>query len=741
MELFEAVSVVASLGGADRIDGLDSPLVARHRELRLVKELFHATQESGRPTVLVVQGEPGVGKSRLAWEFEKYVDGLTANVRWHRGRCLSYGEGVAFWALSEAVRVRLGLVDADMGPVPLDQLDEAMRPWVPDETERAWLRPRMAALMGTETLEPASKEELFSAWVTFFERVGGGEPVVLVVDDVQYADDTLLDFFEHLLVMSRSPMFVLLLARTGLVERRPSLATSRRATVLHLEPLSDHDMGLLVDGLVGGLPSEVRGQLVERAEGVPLFAVETVRSLIDRDLVVPSEGQYVLADGVEAQLSEMAAPASLQALVAARLDALSADERKVVSAASVLGLFFTVEGITVLAGEHLDLEAVLTSLVGKQILSLQSDRFSAEFGQYRFVQAVVRQVSYEMLSRRDRKARHLAVAAWLEATVDPNDDVAGVVAQHYLDAVDSSVEGDGDVADLVATATRLLERAAVRAMALGAHAEAVRYLTRAQERTTDAAAIARMVELEATALLEQSRPAQALDRVVENSSATRRSATTSGSCGCRRCRAGPGRARTQHRRRRAAGSAVGRHVGERREPQALALVAKHYGAAMLALGEQQALAALLDRWVLIAEGLGGEADLAEALGSMGLVYWTRGAPFIGRQLLESSAELALANGLTMIAARALSNLAALAVANDLNQALEYGLAAREQCLKSGRAGYIQLSATNYGIALWTAGRWDELETVLAGMGEEPDGSTMRSSSCCRSCCRPRRGSR
>ena len=199
-----------------------------------------------------------------------------------------------------------------------------------------------------------------------------------------------------------------------------------------------------------------------------------------------------------------------------------------------------------------------------------------------------------------------------------------------------------------------------------------------------------MVELEVTALLDRGRPASALDRVVEN---VQRYETLGDDLGVLRMSALQGRTLVALGRNADAAALLAplwEGTSESAENlRALALVAKHYGAAMLGLGEQQALATLLDRWVLIAEGLGGEADLAEALGSMGLVYWTRGAPFIGRQLLESSAELALANGLTMIAARALSNLAALAIANDLNQALEYGLAAREQCLKSGRAGYIQ----------------------------------------------------
>ena len=141
----------------------------------------------------------GVGKSRLAWEFEKYVDGLAANVRWHRGRCLSYGEGVAFWALAEAVRVRLGLIDADTGPVARPARRGPAADGCPTTTERAWLRPRLAALLGPETQASASQEELFAAWATFFERVGGDEPWFSWSTTCSTPTTALLDFIEHLL--------------------------------------------------------------------------------------------------------------------------------------------------------------------------------------------------------------------------------------------------------------------------------------------------------------------------------------------------------------------------------------------------------------------------------------------------------------------------------------------------------------------------------------------------------------
>ena len=146
---------MAELGGGQRVDGLEAPLTGRDRELRLVKELFHATQESRRPRLVVIDGEAGVGKSRVAWEFEKYIDGLTAATMWHRGRCLSYGDGVAFWALAEAVRGRVGLTEADVGDVVGARLEEQLATYVPDDAERDWIRPRVASLIGAGSPPPS----------------------------------------------------------------------------------------------------------------------------------------------------------------------------------------------------------------------------------------------------------------------------------------------------------------------------------------------------------------------------------------------------------------------------------------------------------------------------------------------------------------------------------------------------------------------------------------------------------
>jgi class 3 adenylate cyclase len=492
--LWRAGAVVAELGGGQRVDGLEAPLVGRASDLRLVKELFHATEESGRPRLVVLDGEAGVGKSRLAWEFFKYIDGLSAMTWWHQGRCLSYGDGVAFWALAAAIRVRFGLVEADAGDVVGDRLDAGLAEFVPDPAEQDWLRPRLAVLLGADAGDGAgfAREDLFAAWTTFLEYLAeNGEAVVLVVDDAQHADDGLLDFIDHLLATARGAIFVVTLARPELLTRRPDLG-GRRTSVIRLEPLGEPAMAELVDGLVVGLPTATRNALVARAEGVPLFAVETVRALIDRDLVIPRDGRYVPAEGVALDLEAIGAPASLQALVAARLDALSGEERRLVADASVLGASFTRNGLIALGSDSPTLDGVLASLVRRQIVALQSDRFSADRGHFRFVQSAVRQVAYATQSKRDRKARHVAAAEHLAGQADPNDDLAVVIAQHLLDAADAASPTDSDAADLTSRALDYLERAATRARAVGAPGDAQRLIETALGHTDDPATVCRL---------------------------------------------------------------------------------------------------------------------------------------------------------------------------------------------------------------------------------------------------------
>jgi class 3 adenylate cyclase len=710
MHLWQAAAVVGELASRQRVDGLEAPLIGRSGEMRQLKELFHATESSGRPRLVVLDGDAGMGKSRMAWEFEKYIDGLTSTVAWHRGRCLSYGDGVAFWALAEAFRVRLGLVETDSGDTLASGLEAGLARLVPED-ERDWLRPRLAVLLGTGPAGGFAREDLFAAWTAFLERVGGGDPVVLVIDDAQYADDGLLDFLEHLLVSARTAIFVLALARPELLERRHDLG-GRRTSVVRVDALDEASMAELIDGLVDGLPATVRQALVERADGVPLFAVETVRALIDRDLVLPREGRYVLGDGA-VDLSTIGAPASLQALVAARLDALTPAERRVVADGSVLGVSFTRDSLQALAGDVGDLDAVLIALQRKEILAVQTDRFSGERGQYRFVQGVFRQVAYGTQSRRDRKARHLAAADYLAGLPEGGDDLAVVIAQHYLDAVDASSTGDSDITELSARARAGLERAAHRAQSLGSPGESLRLSEAALGRTEDPADMARLRLMAAEAAWDTGRyqgagdhaaeAAALFDRLERPLQAALAAAVQAKALASRQDNSAA--IELLEPRWRALDGTPGA------EGSLLKLAAVLRRAHQVrAEAEQEARYA--ERILLLAERVDDRAALAEGLTGLGIRLSGLGAPEAAIVQYRGAAAVARELDLPGPLARALFCLCAALCGRDIEEALSAGRESLASARRSGIGTWIDYAALNYALSLWAAGRLREMSHVL-----------------------------
>jgi class 3 adenylate cyclase/tetratricopeptide (TPR) repeat protein len=728
--LWSVRAVVAAMGGAQRADGLEAPLVGRDRQLRLVKEVFHGVVDSHSPALLVVAGEPGVGKTRLAWEFEKYVDGLTQTTYWHSGRCLAYGEGVAFFALAEAFRVRLQVLAGAPGDVPdLEDdparlIDRGLRGLKLPSEEREWLEPRVGALLGVGSVGAFPKEDLFAAWTTFLERVSskdGLDTVALVIDDAQHADAGLLHFVEHLLAAAAFPCFVVLLARPGLIESHPSLATDRRATVVHLPELSDADMSALLSGLVAGLPDGVRTELVARSEGMPLFAVETVRSLIDRDMVVPRGGQYVLGDPTSLDLESIGAPASLQALVAARLDSLSADQRRVIDHASVLGMSFPRTSIEALCEGVADLDAVLSALLRLQLLSQESSRLSADFGHYRFVQSVVRQVAYSMLSRRDRKSLHLAVARRLEETEAASSELAPIVAQHYLDAVEA-MPTDQDVGILKTAAIEQLKRAASRASSLGATGESAGHLQSALDLTEDPSDRAGISLDLALALLSAGRYQEA---IVPAREATQTFDDLGDPV--------------------AAGRAVAAHaqaldrLGSLTEAMALAeprlealrdhpdAVSAQYALTTVIVRLRRALAHdvedLAEVALSLALRMGDEEEICGSLASLAVVYFDR-LPLVGRLMTEAAATRARDKHQPAALARALANLAAGQLEDDLAAAVAHAQEGREVALAIGEATWRAYCEANLLIALFGQGDWSRIEDELMGSETRADAALM-----------------
>jgi class 3 adenylate cyclase/tetratricopeptide (TPR) repeat protein len=485
MRLWRALRVVAGMSGAQRgEEELEAPFVGRDSELRLLKELFHASADRSAARLAAVSGAAGVGKTRLRWEFFKYIDGLADLMLWHSGRCPSYGDGVAYWALAEMVRQRLGISeDADAEQAGA-KLTAGLEQWVPDEAERDFLTPRIGALIGLREVTLA-RQDLFAGWRLFFERLSEHHPVIMVIEDLQWADDGLLDFLEHLLDWSASrAIFILTLARPELGERRPGWPPARAGvTPLFLEPLSDEAVGALLDDLVTGLPESARERIVSQAEGVPLYALETVRALTDRGVLVDVGGKLE----VKADVGELEVPATLSSLLTARLDGLEPEERALAKDLAVMGGGFsrsTVNAVSDLPDEKID--ALLASLVRKQVLVVRADRLSPDSGQYAFSQTLLRNVAYDMLSRHERKLRHLAVATHLRSTF-PGDgeEVAEVVAAHYLEAY-AAGENDPDAMELRAEALAALRRAARRAESVGAPEAAEKAYRTALELTEDA---------------------------------------------------------------------------------------------------------------------------------------------------------------------------------------------------------------------------------------------------------------
>jgi class 3 adenylate cyclase/tetratricopeptide (TPR) repeat protein len=713
MRLHAARAVLTTLGGAQRLDGLEAPHMGRDPEMRLLKELFHAAVETHRPKLVVVDGVAGIGKSRLLWEFFKYVDGLSEATLWHRGRCLSYGDGVAFWALAEAARTRLGLAESDAGEVVRTRLDDGLAEFVPDPDERAWIRPRLAVLVGAEVASDFDREELFAAWTAFFERVAQGSDLglVLVLDDAQFADEGLLDFIDQMMASAQAGLFVVALARPELMARRHDLG-GRSKTVIRLEPLVDADMARLVDGLVVGLPQAARDSLVRRAEGVPLFAVETVRALIDRDMVIPMEGQYVPAPGVSLDVETMGAPASLQALVAARLDALSPDERQVVADACILGVSFTRAGLAALSRGG-DLDPILASLQRKDIIGVQTDRYSGERGQFRFLQTVVRQVAYATLSRRDRKERHLAAAAFLAAQIEDHDDFAVVVAQHLLDAVDCAPEGDADVVPATRRAVALLERAATRAATLGGPVEAERLLESALARCDDPHDRAR-ISLAAAKAAHEAGEMEVSIRHGEVALALNDTLGAPIDAGVAAAWVARGMLLLQ-------AAARARDLAEPRwlalrdvegADRALLPLATALAEAHRTLGDVQAMAVYNDHRLQLAEGLGDQDALAHAQMGLALRLAALGATQTAMALFASAAGIARENNNQARHSQALSNTVTFQMSWDLQGALETSAQAFEAARRSGTSLWLDFARRNRVLALWRAGQLVEASELL-----------------------------
>ena len=722
--LWRAVRVLAGVGGSQRVDGLEAPLTGRDAELRTVRELFHAAAERRVPRLVLVSGPAGVGKSRLGWEFDKYIDGLAEDVWWHRGRCLSYGDGVAFWALAEIVRQRLGIAEEDPAEAAAGKLAAGLDRFVPDAGERAYIGARLGRLLGVALAgddgAALAREELFAGWRLFFERLAAVRPVVLLIEDAQYADAGLLDFLDHLVDWVRDlPVFALVFARPELGQARPGFGAGRNRSTLTLDPLDPASMDALVQALVPGMPSAARSAVTAQAQGIPLFAVETVRSLIDRDIVQPVEGVYRLTG----EVGELAVPDSLHALLAARLDALDPGARRLVADAAVLGTTFPAGALAAVCGrDEAAVRAALAELVRREVFTVSADPLSPEKGSYGFAQAMLRQVAYGTLSRRDRKDRHLTVAAYLRAAfAGEGEEVADIIARHYLDAL-AAVPEDGDASQIRGQAIAALIRAGERAERTGAPAMAVSAYATAADLAQAQPDPAGSADLQLEPGLLRERAANAAITGASWAAAVEHAG------GAREHYLRRGDARAAARAQALAGEALrewGRH-GEAREQLKAALEVLAAGPDTDTVHALDQLATLevfagspdADRLTLEVLALGQAVGVGTRL--LSRLFVTRGIylGFADRYLeagayLHQSARLAEGIAASDLLGRALFNLAWVLRVTDPAAAAQAARSAAGHLRRTGNRENLAYAIGNLAAALLMLGDWDAAEAELA----------------------------
>ncbi len=579
------------------------------------------------------------------------------------------------------------------------------RPWPstsPTSRSARWIEPALLALLGIET--GIGSEQLFGAWRTFFERLAATAPVVLVFEDFHFADSGLIDFVDHLVEWSKGfPIYVMTLARPELLERRADWGAGKRSfTSLYLEPLPEPAMRELLIGLVPGLPAAAVKAIIARADGMPLYAVETVRMLV-------AEGRLAVEDGTYrpvGDLTSLAVPETLTALIASRLDTLDPAERALIHDAAVLGQSFTPGALASVSGANeAEVESHLKVLVKRELLTpATTDPRSPERGQYAFVQALIREVAYGTLAKADRKTKHLAAARFFEGL--GSDELAGALAGHYLAAYQNAPAGP-EAEALAGQARLALRGAAERAAALGANDQAARFLEQAISVTGDPAQQAELLERAAEVMELAGRHADAescLHRAIEiHRAAGDRPAAA-------RATALLGRTLLDARRSDAARDLLDTAVAEfadlAGDPPFIALEGQ-LARAYFFLGDNRRAVEVADRVLGQAEHADLVAILADTLITRGSALANLGRSREGVGVIEIGERLARENGWIQTLLRALVNRSVNGYFDDPPRALEAAAEGLVLARRTGDLGSAVLHTTGLAFGRLDRGEWDE----------------------------------
>jgi len=429
---WRAVAVKARRGGVRPSLGIEAPLIGRDEEIALIKETVRRTVADGRPHLVTVIGSAGVGKSRLTWELEKYLDGLPDTYYWRKGRCLAYAQS-SYSALADAIKADARILDDDAPATAAAKLEARVGEL--GGTADPVLLQAVEALLALGPATGLGRDQLFDAWRRYLELLARQNPLVLVQEDIHWADVGLLDFIEYLARWAEGPIVILCLARHELLELRPTWGGGMpNVASIVLEPLDAAESAQLVDALLaGGLPPALRDRVVTLADGNPLFTEELVRMFVDQGVLRFGDGRWQLARPVE----DVEIPGSIHAVLAARLDGLPAAEKRAAQNAAVVGRIFWDALIAHLSRQGTSATGeVLRRLRVKELVVPRQPSALAGASEFGFRHVLIRDVAYDSLPKRDRAAKHLDVARWAEETLaDRQDEMVELLAAHYLAAL------------------------------------------------------------------------------------------------------------------------------------------------------------------------------------------------------------------------------------------------------------------------------------------------------------------
>jgi DNA-binding SARP family transcriptional activator len=465
VKTWEAIRVLAR-PGADP-SRHHTPFVGRARELAALQERLDWAAAERSPQLVTILGVPGIGKTRLVSELQRTAGAADEPVRWHRGRSLPYGEGVSLWALGEMVKGAAGILESDTTREADCKLREAVDRAVADPAEAAGIATYLGPLIGlggAETTSADRRGETFAAWGRFLESLADERPLVLVFEDLHWADEALLDFVDELVDrVSGVPLLVVATARPELLDRRPGWAGGKvSALTISLPPLSERETTRLVEALLEASAPEAATHevLLGRIGGNPLYAEQFCRILLEHG-----------------RLDEL--PQSLQGIISARLDALTDPEKRLLQDAAVVGKVFWVGALEAIGGiSRADAERLLQTLVRREFAQRERRSSVADDIEFSFRHELLRDVAYEEIPRAGRAERHRRAAGWIESLGRPEDH-AELLAHHYLAALDSARAAGADVSLLVEQAEQALHRAGLRAIRLSANERAVEHLSSA----------------------------------------------------------------------------------------------------------------------------------------------------------------------------------------------------------------------------------------------------------------------